>query len=109
MRNFILNIKFIRYSPLWWWVRLISHSRFHFDDYHIWKEFWCSLNRGYHDTEYKYQFEKVWGKNAKIETIVLSQRDFDSLQARLSEPPKFNQNLYDLMQKKSPWDGEYDD
>ena len=109
MRNFILNIKFIRYHPIWWWVRLISHSRFHFDDYHIWKEFWCSLNRGYHDTEYKYQFEKVWGKNAKIETIVLSQRDFDSLQARLSEPPKFNQNLYDLMQKKSPWDGEYDD
>ena len=109
MRNFILNIKFIRYHPIWWWVRLISHSKFHFDDYHIWKNFWCSLNRGYHDTEYKYHFEKVWGKNAKPERIVLSQRDFDSLQARLADPPKFNQNLYDLMQKKSPWDGEYDD
>ena len=106
MRNFILNIKFIRYHPIWWWVRLMSHSRFHFDDYHIWKNFWCSLNRGYHDTEYKYQFEKVWGKNAKIETIVLSQRDFDSLQARLSEPPKFNQGLSDLLNRKSPFEDE---
>jgi hypothetical protein len=65
-----------------------------------------NLNKGYHDTEYKYQFEKVWGKNAKIERIVLSQRDFDSLQARLSEPPKFNQSLYDLMNRKSPWSDE---
>ena len=106
MRNFILNIKFIRYHPIWWWVRLISHSKFHFDDYHIWKEFWCSLNRGYHDTEYKYQFEKVWGKNAKPERIVLSQRDFDSLQARLADPPKFNQSLSDLLNRKASWDDE---
>jgi hypothetical protein len=106
MRNFILNIKFIRYHPIWWWVRLMSHSRFHFDDYHIWKEFWCSLNRGYHDTEYRYQFEKVWGKNAKPERIVLSQRDFDSLQRRLSEPPKFNQGLSDLLTRKAPWEDE---
>ena len=109
MRNFILNIKFIRYSSFWWWWRLISHSKFHFDDYHIWKEFWCSLNRGYHDAEYKYQFEKVWGKNAKPETILLSPRDFDALQRRLAEHPKFNQGLSDLLNRIAPWDDEYDD
>ena len=87
----------------------MSHSRFHFDDYHIWGSFWGSLNKGYHDIQYEYEFSKVWGKNAKIEKIVLSQRDFDALQARFSEPPKFNQGLYDLMNRKSPFEDEYDD
>jgi hypothetical protein len=62
MRNFILNIKFIRYSSFWWWWRLISHSKFHFDDYHIWGSFWCSLNSGWNDMEYSYNYFKVWGK-----------------------------------------------
>ena len=108
MRNFILNIKFIRYSPFWWWVRLMSHFYFRFDDYHIWKEFWNSLNRGYHDTEYKYQFEKIWGKNAKPERIVLSQKDFDSLQERLNAPPdpKVMERFREILNRTSPWDDE---
>ena len=107
MRNFILNIKFIRYSPFWWWVRLMSHYWFRFDDYHIWKEFWCSLNSGWNTMQYVYEFEKVWGKGSyPPERIVLSQRDFDSLQQRLAEPPKFNQGLSDLLNRKSPFDDE---
>ena len=109
MKNFILNIEFIRYSPFWWWVRLMSHFWFRFDDYHIWKEFWGSLNSGWNHMQYVYEFEKVWGKGSyPPERIVLSQTDFDELQQRLAEPPKFNQKLYDLLQKKSPWDDEYD-
>jgi hypothetical protein len=113
MRNFILNIKFIRYHPIWWWVRLISHSRFHFDDYHIWKEFWCSLNSGWNDMQYVYEFEKVWGKGSyPPETIVLSQTDFDSLQERLNAPPdpKVMERFREILNRPSPWDdGEYDD
>jgi hypothetical protein len=86
----------------------MHHSKFHFDDYHIWKEFWCSLNKGYHDTEYKYEFEKVWGKNAKPERIVLSQRDFDSLQERLNAPPdpKVMERFREILNRPSPWDDE---
>jgi hypothetical protein len=108
LNKLIIGNKYLRYSSFWWWWRLISHSRFHFDDYHIWKEFWCSLNRGYHDTEYKYQFEKVWGKNSKPERIVLSQRDFDALQERLNGPPdpKVMERFREILNRPSPWSDE---
>jgi hypothetical protein len=82
----------------------MSHQGFRFDDYYVWGEFWSSLNAGYLDTEYNWEFEKFWGKGAKAETIVLSQTDFDHLVERLSEPPKYNENLAKLLQRKSPWD-----
>jgi hypothetical protein len=84
----------------------MSHEGFRFDDYYVWGEFWSSLNAGYVDMEYKWNFEKFWGKGAKAETIVLSQTDFDHLVERLNKKPKFNQKLYDLMSKKSPWEEE---
>ena len=107
LNRLILDNKFLQRKPIWWWYRLISHSRFHFDDYHIWKEFWCSLNSGWNTMQYVYEFEKVWGEGSyPPERIVLSQRDFDALQERLSEPPKFNQSLSDLLNRKAPWDDE---
>ena len=106
INRLILDNKFLQRKPIWWWYRLISHSRFHFDDYHIWGSFWTSLNSGYYDMHYKYQFQKIWGRDAKPETILLSPRDFDALQRRLAEPPKFNQGLSDLLSRKAPWDDE---
>jgi len=108
INNFIISNKFLKGTTFWWWWRLISHSRFHFDDYHIWGSFWSSLNSGYHDTEYKYQFEKVWGKNAKIETIVLSQTDFDALQERLNADPdpEVMERFREILNRPSPWDDE---
>jgi hypothetical protein len=62
----------------------------------------------YKDWEYERKCIKHLGM--KPTKIYLSQRDFDALQARLAEPPKFNQGLSDLLNRKSPWDdGEYDD
>jgi len=109
MRQFlyktIIGFKPIKYSSFWWWYRLISHKGFHFDDYHIWSSFWSSLNRGYVDMNYKWEFEKFWGKGSyPPERIVLSERDFDALQKRLSEPPKYNENLARLLQKPAPWE-----
>lgn len=40
----------------------------------------------------------------KPETVYLSKEDYESLIKRLNEKPKFNQKLYDLMSKKSPWE-----
>jgi hypothetical protein len=82
----------------------MSHQGFRFDDYGIWGSFWTSLNGGWLDMEYKWNFEKFWGKGAKAETIVLSQTDFDHLVERLNEPPQYNENLAKLLQRKSPWD-----
>ena len=82
----------------------MSHEGFRFDDYGVWDSFWTSLNGGWLDMNYKWEFEKFWGKGAKAETIVLSQTDFDHLVERLNEPPQYNENLAKLLQRKAPWD-----
>ena len=84
----------------------MSHQGFRFDDYHIWGEFWHSLNGGWHDMNYKWEFEKFWGKGAKPEKIILPKEDFDALVERLNEPPQYNENLARLLQKKAPWDND---
>ena len=66
------------------------------------KNFILSLWYRYKDWDYERKCLKHLGM--KPTKIYLSQEDFDALQQRLAEPPKFNQKLYDLMQKKSPWD-----
>jgi uncharacterized protein (DUF1778 family) len=53
---------------------------------------------------YKWEFEKFWGKGAKPEKIVLPAEDFDALVERLNEPPQYNENLAKLLQRKAPWD-----
>ena len=104
----IINNKFLRYTPFWWWYRLMNHEGFRFDDYGVWGSFWISINRGYVDMEYKYEFEKFWGKGAKVETIVLPKEDYDTLVERLNQPPdpKQIESLRKLMSRKSPWDEE---
>jgi hypothetical protein len=106
LNKWIIGFKPIKYTPFWWWYRLMSHEGFRFDDYYVWGEFWSSLNAGYLDTEYKWEFEKFWGKGAKAETIVLSQTDFDHLVEKLNEPPQYNENLAKLLQRRAPWDEE---
>jgi len=76
------------------------------DDNHRYWDFWINVNGGWNDMQYKYEFEKFFGKGAKPEKIVLPAEDFDVLVERLNEKPKFNQKLYDLMSKKAPWDEE---
>ena len=84
----------------------MSHQDFRFDDYHIWGSFWSSLNGGWLDINYKWEFEKFWGKNAKPETILLSVRDYDTLVERLNEPPdpKVVERFREIMNRRAPWD-----
>ena len=84
----------------------MSHQGFRFDDYHVWREFWHSLNSGFMDMNYKWEFEKFWGKGAQSEKIVLPKEDFDALVEKLNEPPQYNENLAKLLQRKAPWDDE---
>ena len=84
----------------------MSHEGFRFDDYHIWESFWSSLNGGWLDMDYKWEFEKFWGKGAKPEPIVLPKEDYDALVERLNEPPdpKAIERLTEILRKPSPWD-----
>jgi hypothetical protein len=86
----------------------MSHEGFRFDDYGVWGSFWISINQGYVDMEYKWNFEKFWGKGAKAETIVLSQTDFDQLVERLNAPPdpEVQKRFREILEKKAPWDEE---
>ena len=84
----------------------MSHQGFRFDDYHIWGEFWHSLNGGWYDMNYKWEFEKFWGKGAKPEKIILSKEDFDTLVEKLNEPPQFDEKVARVLMKKAPWDDD---
>ena len=106
LHKLIIGNRFLRYSGFWWWWRLISHEGFRFDDYHVWKEFWYSINKGYLDTNYKWEFENYWGKNAKPETILLSPEDYDTLTERLNEKPdpEALESIRKLLDRRAPWD-----
>lgn len=54
--------------------------------------------------EYKWNFEKFWGKGAKAERILLSARDYDTLVEKINNPdPKQIESLRKLMNRKSLW------
>jgi hypothetical protein len=78
------------------------------DDHQRYWDFWINVNDGWHDMEYKWNFEKFWGKGAKPETIVLPKEDFDALVERLNEPPDpaIMERFREILNKKAPWDEE---
>ena len=85
----------------------MSHEGFRFDDYHIWGEFWSSLNAGWDHMNYVYKFEEYWGKGSyPPEKITLNAKDFDVLVERLNEPPKYDEDVARLLQIKAPWDDD---
>ena len=83
----------------------MSHEGFRFDDYHVWGEFWHSLNSEWEHMEYVHKFEEFWGKGSyPPERIVLSQRDYDALVERLNEPPQYDEKIARVLQRKAPWE-----
>ena len=105
LNKWIIGFFPIKYTPFWWWYRLMSHEGFRFDDYHVWGEFWHSLNHVWEHMEYVYKFEEFWGKGSyPPERIVLSQRDYDALVERLNEPPQYDEKIARVLQRKAPWD-----
>ena len=107
LHKLIISNRYLRYTPFWWWWRLITHQGFRFDDYHVWGEFWHSLNHGWEHMEYVYKFEEFWGKGSyPPERIVLSKENFDALVERLNEPPdpEAMEKIRRVLERKAPWD-----
>jgi hypothetical protein len=87
--------------------RLISHSGFHFDDYHVWKEFWYSINKGFLDTELQDGNLRSSGvKTQNLKQLLLSPEDYDALVERINEPPdpEALESIRKLLDRRAPWD-----
>ena len=106
LNKFIISNKYLRNTSFFWWYRLMNHRDFRFDDYHIWSSFWSSLNAGYLDMNYRWEYEKFWGKGAEPERIILPAEQYDRLVEMLNEPPdpEAVERLKQIMSKKAPWD-----
>ena len=101
----LIGFRPIMYTPLWWWLRLMCHEGFRFDDYQIWQSFWTSLNGGHIDMNHQWVFEQYWGKGSyPPQSILLPPKDYDKLTEMINEPPKPSQGLIDLMNRPSPWE-----
>ena len=83
----------------------MSHEGFRFDDYHVWGEFWHSLNHGWEHMEYVYKFEEFWGKGSyPPERVVVSKETYDYLIEELNKPPQYDEKIARVLQRKAPWD-----
>ena len=105
LHKLIISNRFLRYTPFWWWFRLMSHEGFRFDDYHIWGSFWSSLSGGSLDMNYQWAFETYWGKGSyPPKTTLISAENYDKLVEQINEPPKPIPGLKELMNRKTPWE-----
>jgi len=106
LNKWIIGLKPIKYTIFWYWFRLINHDGWRMDDHQRYWDFWLNLNKGYLDIEYKYEFEKFWGKNSKPEVTYVSPEAYDKLVEIIENPPKPSQGLIDLMNRPSPWNND---
>jgi hypothetical protein len=106
LNKFVIGFTPIQYTSFWYWFRLINHSDWRMDDHHRYWDFWNSINRGLLDINYKWEFEKFWGKGTKPEKIILPKEDFDALVERLNEPPDpaTIEKIKRVLLRKAPWD-----
>ena len=65
INKWIIGFKPIKYSSFWFWFLLVNHSNWRMDDNIRYWDFWNSINRGYDNMQYEYEYFKVWGKVRK--------------------------------------------
>ena len=108
INKWIISNRFLRYTSFWWWYRLISHEGFRFDDYHVWKEFWHSLNSEWEHIEYVHKFEEYWGEGSyPPERIFLKEGDFNALVEQLNLPSDATiEAVKRLMNRKTPFEND---
>ena len=46
LNKLIITNKYLRYTPIWNWYRLINHRDYRLDDRHLYQDFWMSINSG---------------------------------------------------------------
>ena len=62
INKWVIGFKPIKYTPFWFWFRLVNHSNWRMDDHQRYWDFWMSINRGYDNMNYKWEYKNVWSK-----------------------------------------------
>jgi len=106
LNKWIIGFKPIKYTIFWYWFRLINHDGWRMDDHQRYWDFWVNVNDGWNEMNYKYEFEKFWGKGAKVETMYVSAEDYDALVERLNQPPdpEVQKRFREILNRKAPWE-----
>jgi hypothetical protein len=106
LNRFIIGNRYLRYHPIWCWYKLINHQDYRLDDRFVYQDFWNSINFGQTQMVEDAKWLEYFG--AKPETILLSVEDYDTLVARLNEPPdpKVVERFREIMNKPAPWEEE---
>ena len=109
LNKWIIGLKPIKYTPFWYWYRLINHDDCRMDDHQRYWDFWLNLNKGWDHMNHVHKFEEFWCKGSyPPEKIVLPKENFDALVERLNEPsdPKVVERLKEILSKPAPWDDD---
>ena len=104
INKWIISNRFFRYSPFWYWFRLINHSDFRMDDRFRYQDFWNSICEGQTQMVEDDKWMTYFG--AKPEPIYVSQEDYDTIMKSLNEPPKPIPALTELLNRKTPFEND---
>jgi hypothetical protein len=105
LSKWIISNRYLRYTPVWFWYRLINHEDYRLDDRFLYQDFWNSICEGQTQMVEDDKWMTYFG--AKPETIYLSQRDYDTLVEKINNPdPEQIESLRKLLQRPSPWEVE---
>ena len=103
INKWIISNRFLRYSPFWYWFRLINHEDYRLDDRFLYQDFWNSICEGQTQMVEDDKWMTYFG--AKPQTMYVSQRDYDTLVEKINNPdPEQIESLRKLMNRKSPWE-----
>jgi hypothetical protein len=100
----IIGNRYLRYTPFWYWYRLINHEDYRLDDRFLYQDFWNSINEGYAHMVEDDKWMTYFG--AKPQKMYVSQEAYDELLRRINEPPdpKVVERFREILNKPAPWD-----
>jgi hypothetical protein len=113
INKWIIGFKPIKYTPFWWWYRLISHDGMRLDDRHLPADFWYELNHGWWSMEYDAFIKSPAADEAAMgiscsddipDTIYLTEEQYDAMMDAIENPPPPTPFLRQLLSRPAPWD-----
>ena len=107
LNKWIIGLKPIKYTPFWFWFRLVNHSGWRMDDHQRYSDFWLNLNHGWDHMTYVHKFEEFWGEGSyPPERIVVSKEAYDALVERLNQPPdpEAMKKIARVLSRRAPWE-----
>jgi hypothetical protein len=104
LNKWIISNRYLKYSPFWYWWKVMSHEDYRLDDRFLYQDFWNSINGGQTQMVEDDKWMTYFG--AKPEKIYLPAEDYDALVKRLNEPlnPEAIKRFKEIMERRAPWD-----